>query len=111
MTGDQEALLRDKLAVWRNVADFGLVDFRDYNRRAVDALEALFDRAESAESELSSLKERADRLAEALKVAAQLAEQIQHGNATPQGGAKLIADHSRAALASYSTPKTGENNG
>lgn len=38
-------------------------------------------------------------LLRALEVAAQLAEQILHGNATAYGGAKLIADNSRAAIA------------
>lgn len=40
----------------------------------------------------------------ALKIAAQLAEQILHGNATPLGGAKLIADNSRAAIAKAEGP-------
>ncbi len=51
-----------------------------------------------------------DNVTTALKIAIQLAEQIQHGDATPFVGAKLIADHSRAALSPTQSPATEEGN-
>jgi hypothetical protein len=42
VTADQQTLLRDKIAIWRQQASQGPVEMRDYNRRAAEALEALF---------------------------------------------------------------------
>lgn len=42
MNRDQEALLLDKIKVWREASTTGSMDMRDYNRRAADALEELF---------------------------------------------------------------------
>lgn len=47
MTEDQFALLQDKISVWRTTTNVGPVEFRDYNRRAADALTAaLVERAD-----------------------------------------------------------------
>lgn len=41
MTEEHLALLRDKVEAWSRNAVGGSVDFRDYNRRSVEALKAL----------------------------------------------------------------------
>lgn len=55
MTRDQKALLEDKLSVWRRDAERGPVDYRDYHRRAVDALEAPFNLADDYRERLHDL--------------------------------------------------------
>lgn len=39
MTQEQIEILEDKLRVWRDNAEYGRFELRDYNRRCADALE------------------------------------------------------------------------
>lgn len=55
MTKEQRLLLEDKLTIWRQQSHEGAMDLRDYNRRAVEALEELWADAEEFKERLHDL--------------------------------------------------------
>lgn len=64
LTPEQIVLLRDKLGLWRHQAETGSDDWRDYNRRCADALQAALDSAARAtRNKYFALRDRAAVLA------------------------------------------------
>lgn len=74
MTADQTILLLDKEQLWRKYSHEGVIDLREYNGRAADALRALFDRASAAESRAQALEAKVARLEGALTPFAKFAD-------------------------------------